>query len=482
MEVDIKCVLCLLCCIGVANFALATDPISTQPNLIGYYGFDEPGLADGDITTDFGNTPWSDGLIHGVATTVSDPGGNGKGASTVLSYTRDAISGAICQELAKYNYGGSISVAAWVKLSSGDVYPAMVQKYQSFKLAAVRQSHFSFYGHGVTMRDLDGPSLTSSDTWHHLVGTYDSATGEAYLYVDGSEAESDLTGNTDFGTNTNLMKIGTNPDDGYNRVATCKIDDVAVYDVALDDADVLDIYQNGVKCGFAHKHSPANGQVVGSGTSMLSWKNAFGATACDVWWYGTDPANPSPTKVVDQLLVETASIPEALSLMGIYYWRVDTHVSSDLLTGRMVSMDVGHFAPVVDAGPDQQAYITDGTVDVQLDGTVTDDSMPAPYTVLWTTISGPGGVIYTPGNTVEDPAATMTVAGGYVLELEADDTDKQTADLVTIKVYSSSCAYTAAQDGFEWKPGDIDNDCNVDFDDLALAAAGWLACYHLECP
>ncbi len=457
---------------------------SLKPNLLGYYGFDEPDLADGDITTDFGNTPWSDGLVWGPATTVSDAGGNGKPASTVLDIVRGDYGGVFPLPVDKYNAGGSVSIAYWIKSRYADSSPYYVNNYKSYNMRQYGDPvRWSVYAKGVTATSTT--AIRNQNEWYHVVGTYDAATGEGRLYVDGVREVTDpgSVGGLRRDITTFLHFGSTHADCGYSLPKTMDVqmDDIAVWDIALDDAAVLDIYQNGVPCGFAHKHSPANGQMVEPDTSTLSWKNASGATACDLWWYGTDPYNPSPIKVVDQQLVETASIPEALTYSNIYYWRVDTHVSPDLHIGRMVLMSVGNFRPEVDAGPDQQAYLAGSTVDIQLDGTVTDDGQPAPYTVLWTTISGPGGVIYTPSDTVEYPAATMTAVGVYTLELEADDGEKTGADTVEITVYADACVYAQTQGGFVWEPGDIDEDCDVDLDDFALMAADWLACYHIEC-
>ncbi|MFN0077536.1 MAG: Calx-beta domain-containing protein [Prosthecobacter sp.] len=58
---------------------------------------------------------------------------------------------------------------------------------------------------------------------------------------------------------------------------------------------------------------------------------------------------------------------------------------------------------------------------VNLDGTITDDSLPADFTSLWSKRSGPTGLIF--GNdALADTTATFTDSGPYVLRLTADDT------------------------------------------------------------
>ena len=93
-------------------------------------------------------------------------------------------------------------------------------------------------------------------------------------------------------------------------------------------------------------------------------------------------------------------------------------------------------APQVDAGADQS--ITLPINSVALNGTVTDDGLPddpppAAVTVTWTQDSGPGTATFSDAN-AEDPTATFSAAGTYVLRLTADDGDRSAFDAVTITV------------------------------------------------
>ncbi len=87
-------------------------------------------------------------------------------------------------------------------------------------------------------------------------------------------------------------------------------------------------------------------------------------------------------------------------------------------------------APVVNAGPDRT--VTLGT-SAMLDGTVTDDGLPAPpaLTYTWSKISGPGNVTF--GNaTAVDTTATFGLAGTYVLRLTASDGQLSGFDEMTV--------------------------------------------------
>ncbi|WP_345974393.1 immunoglobulin-like domain-containing protein [Sulfurimonas sp. HSL3-7] len=87
-------------------------------------------------------------------------------------------------------------------------------------------------------------------------------------------------------------------------------------------------------------------------------------------------------------------------------------------------------APVVNAGSDQTITLPAGA---SLNGTVTDDGLPAPYTVVWTQVSGPGTVTFS-NAAAEDTTVSFSQDGTYVLRLSADDTELQGYDDIEITV------------------------------------------------
>jgi hypothetical protein len=93
-------------------------------------------------------------------------------------------------------------------------------------------------------------------------------------------------------------------------------------------------------------------------------------------------------------------------------------------------------APQVSAGPNQTTALPNATVNLQ--GTVTDDGFPSgAINIGWSEVSGPGPVTF--GNpTGAVTTATFTVAGTYVLQLEADDTQLRSASTVTVTVTAAA--------------------------------------------
>lgn len=231
--------------------------------------------------------------------------------------------------------------------------------------------------------------------------------------------------------------------------------------------------------------SPPDEAEVHPSVNTLSWINPTGTSACDVW-FGTDPQTDF-SKIVDHQLTESVLIE--LDQLETYYWKVDCYDSQDQRTeGVLISFNTMFANLLVDAGQDQQVYLTDGTVTTTLAGQlVEDDGEPVPATVLWSVLSEPdpaaSPAIFSPEPPdVLAPNITMTATGEYILQLEADDTAYTHSDTVNIAVYADACEHAQNQPGFDWLAGDIDYDCDVDLEDLAVMVDDWLDCYSSNCP
>jgi hypothetical protein len=100
-------------------------------------------------------------------------------------------------------------------------------------------------------------------------------------------------------------------------------------------------------------------------------------------------------------------------------------------------------APVVDAGPDVSVNMPSA---VTLAGTVTDDGLPQPASLTWSTVSGPGTVNFANASAAST-TASFSAAGTYVLQLAASDGEFSSSDDVTVTVNPATDLIFA--DGFE---------------------------------
>lgn len=228
--------------------------------------------------------------------------------------------------------------------------------------------------------------------------------------------------------------------------------------------------------------NPVDGSTIAPGEVELSWTLP-------------DPCMPGEPVLVDVYftdnlrLLEDFTDPAAIRVVSRrnvtsvvvraqpktrYYWAVDAYVGSpaDPIFGPVFSFYADNLPPQVDAGADVVTWLQEGPRTGNLDATVTDDEA---YTVQWTVISEPNegnAIIETP--TAEDTNITVSAAGEYVLQLVAFDGEYTGSDTVAINVYNDSCE--AAQSLPDYVPlvGDLNGDCRVDDDDLALLQGNWL--------
>lgn len=203
------------------------------------------------------------------------------------------------------------------------------------------------------------------------------------------------------------------------------------------------------------------------------------------WWLENRSFSDYATKVITNQSVNTLDLSAITTLPltfgQTYYWRVDTRDSSNpeagTTIGKVWKFTADNSAPQVDAGSTVYTYLTEGTVDVQMTPTVTDDGRPDPpaaYTVLWTLQSGQAENVTINNPATETTTITFTATGTYVFLLTVDDSELTNADTVTVNVYADACLAAKGVPEYARALGDINDDCNVDMTDLGLLAADWL--------
>ncbi len=191
-------------------------------------------------------------------------------------------------------------------------------------------------------------------------------------------------------------------------------------------------------------------------------------------------ANPDAIRIVTNESV--SSVVVQTQPKNRYYWAIDVYYHPDMLPvyGPIFSFFTDNQPPEVKFESDLvTTWLTDGTVDVNLDATVTDES--AAYTVAWSVISEPNeGTAVISDAAAEDITVSFSETGKYILQLEADDGEYKGSNTVTVNVFVDGCEAAKSLPGFELIPGDINEDCVVDDKDLAILEAHWLESNALE--
>ncbi len=142
-----------------------------------------------------------------------------------------------------------LTTSMWVRADGFDTgWQTIVSHGEGSQYRFARAGSESGLSYAGGHTDISGLPDVTLGTWHHLLGITDAANGTR-LYFDGvlaGENTADAAVLND-DQNTLGLWIGANPDTGFNnREWLGGIDDVAQWERALSDAEVLQIYNGGV--------------------------------------------------------------------------------------------------------------------------------------------------------------------------------------------------------------------------------------------
>lgn len=235
-----------------ASFALAFVPLPT----VGHWKFDEisGGTAsdsingnDGNWDGGTGNNVWAAGLIGGGSQTNDEnAGGNGQEHFTIAS-------------LSQLNGASGMTISVWF---NQNVAENNNTHYNALFMTRFLESSFGGGGEnwGIALENssaprhidwrVDGASGGEDDNisadfgWHHVAFTWDGTAGERVLYLDGNEQrrQSAPTGTIVDGGS---WDIGNDTCCG-SREFTGTLDELAVWNSALDENIISEIYSNGL--------------------------------------------------------------------------------------------------------------------------------------------------------------------------------------------------------------------------------------------
>jgi hypothetical protein len=94
----------------------------------------------------------------------------------------------------------------------------------------------------------NGTTEIGDDKWHFVVGRADADAGKASIWIDGKmEAEADFNTKDGYGTGEGVFHIARH----YDRYTAGIIDDVALFNVALEEEDIKALMDDGVETAAA---------------------------------------------------------------------------------------------------------------------------------------------------------------------------------------------------------------------------------------
>jgi hypothetical protein len=146
----------------------------------------------------------------------------------------------------------------------------------------------------------------------------------------------------------------------------------------------------------------------------------------------------------------TPSTQATFTQAGSYTLRLTatdgTLTSSDDLVVTVNPQPPTNQPPIVSAGPDRAATLNGGQATLAIDGSASDDGLPAgsSLTVAWSPVSGPAPVTFSSPSS-PDTNATFTAAGTYVLRLSGSDGTLTATDDTTLVVSNAPAGGTQTQ-------------------------------------
>lgn len=186
------------------------------------------------------------------------------------------------------NSPSSFSLAAWANLSSADTNGAEIISLGDRVYLRLDQSgtaRVAFYN-GSTFVTATYEATFAGRGWHHFAGVFDNAGNSLRLYIDGVQvATTTSSANISYSGGGSNTVIGRHGNNGTSHDFNGIIDDVRVYNYALSNSDIAELF------GFTGhwKLNHANGTsavdsspFVNNGTlnGSVRWATDCGGMAC----------------------------------------------------------------------------------------------------------------------------------------------------------------------------------------------------------
>jgi len=209
-----------------------TNRFLTDANLQAYYRLESDG------TDDSGNNYTLSGTAPSYTTAKFGNGGSFTSAST--QYLTGSATNA--------NVTTSQSWSVWLKPNASMLSGTKIAF--GFANNSENRQRILYFVSGSLIWQIQGvtPSSTPSytfiaDNWYHIVCVYNTSTSTIKTYINGTEIDTDSTTGSATAITSNLT-IGRR--EGYNDLYfDGTLDDIAIFDRALSDSEILELYQGG---------------------------------------------------------------------------------------------------------------------------------------------------------------------------------------------------------------------------------------------
>ena len=212
------------------RFDISVTACTSGPGPVSQWDFNEgagPTAGDGAGSNSgalIGNTTWS--------TDTPD----GSGASLSFDGSGDYVR---VSDHSSLHLAGQLTLMAWVKETAIGQYAKVISRrsgYYFYFLGVDNGYPYGGIGDDVTYTVTGKSLLMSLDRWNHLALVYDDAVDRMFLHFDGTERMTPVMQSLPATVGVDLS-IGADSEGAAGHF-TGDVDDVAVYDMALSDAEI----------------------------------------------------------------------------------------------------------------------------------------------------------------------------------------------------------------------------------------------------
>jgi|GEM_PF-384136 len=422
--------------------------VCTAPGMAGWWPADgtttdtihgDNGIAEGALTYTTGKQGQAFSL-NGTNADVKVPASSNLNVS---SFTIDAwinpTTVSNSAPVAEYNNNGTLGPHFWISAANNPFnllfnYPGAL--YANIVDTAGHNHVFATNNGGGCCSPLAVPIVQG--VWQHVALTFDQPSGNAVMYINGVVVDQANFGSITPNTANLPLYFGNRP--GGARF-NGGIDEVHVFNRALTPTEIAAIAGQTGLCSTNLEQVTVS---AGQNQTITLPANSVNLTGT-----ATDPSGGTPQVSWSQLsgpTIATISSPTSTATAvalgvapGTYIFRLQasnatsTAVSDMTVTVKPVGVLPQTIEPpVVNAGPGQSIQLP--TNSVTLSGTVSDPGAGT-LTLLWNQVSGPMGgttVFSTPSQATTQ--ATFSVAGVYVLQLTAANSQNSGNATTTVVV------------------------------------------------
>jgi arabinan endo-1,5-alpha-L-arabinosidase len=132
------------------------------------------------------------------------------------------------------------SVSLWVKTTDNDGYLVSAGGLEG--ITVVNEGGVFTFNTVSGYTPIQTPQFINDGEWHHCVATF--LNGDVVLYIDGQQSSTGQTDSVIADSGKTKMTIGKQPDDDWASFVG-QIDAVGIWNRALSDAEVAELYNNG---------------------------------------------------------------------------------------------------------------------------------------------------------------------------------------------------------------------------------------------